>query len=322
MARTRAFTFTINNYTDEDEDFVGALFYDYKASYVIAGKEVCPTTGTPHLQGYLRFDNARNWDYVVGLHPHWHLEIAQGDANQNFVYCSKDKDFVEFGTRPLTHKEAGEKGAQERWELAKTGQFEQLPPEQIKTYEYIYQKFHPVEDRNVLDNIWIYGPSGCGKSSYVRNQYPVFYTKGMHKWWDNYQHEDVVLLDDFDPNHGSYLSYYLKIWADHYAFNAEVKGGMLRARPKTVIVTSQYTIEQCFRMRDGTPDDPTIAAINRRFKKLNWSGFFGQFINPDWNGGPIRAIAPNFVPPPEEATVIPEDLNEDEIIELLGMDDL
>ena len=71
--------------------------------------------------------------------------------------------------------------------------------------------------------------------------------KPMNKWWDGYAGEEVVVLDDFDPRHAEHLSYYLKIWADHYAFNAEVKGGMIRVRPKTVIVTSQYAIEDCFK---------------------------------------------------------------------------
>ena len=47
----------------------------------------------------------------------------------------------------------------------------------------------------------------------------------MNKWWDGYAGEEVVVLDDFDPRHAEHLSYYLKIWADHYAFNAEVKVG-------------------------------------------------------------------------------------------------
>ena len=54
----------------------------------------------------------------------------------------------------------------------------------------------------------------------------------MNKWWDGYAGEEVVVLDDFDPRHAEHLSYYLKIWADHYAFNAEVKGGMIRVRLK------------------------------------------------------------------------------------------
>jgi hypothetical protein len=156
------------------------------------------------------------------------------------------------------------KGAEkiaDMWALAKTGKIELLPVSMVKTAEYVFAKYGPKPvDRPILDNIWIWGPSGCGKSRRVRDENPSFYSKPMSKWWDGYANEDVVLLDDFAPEHGKYLAYFLKIWADHYVFNAEVKGGMLRIRPLRVIVTSQYPIHACFE------EEQTISALTRRFK--------------------------------------------------------
>lgn len=324
-SKSRAFTFTINNYTEEDEDFVGSLYWVFQCRYLIVGKETCPTTGTPHLQGYVAFKNPRSWDAVADMHEHWHIEAAKGTAQQNYIYCTKSGDFMELGEKPMTPADGAKMTNQERWGLAKEGRFEELDPEHIKIYEYIYAKYQTVEDIPVLDNQWIYGPSGCGKSSIVRLENSAFYTKGMNKWWDGYQGEEVVVLDDFDPTHGSFLSYFLKIWSDHYVFRAEVKGGSMQIRPKKFIITSQYTIEQCFRLKDGEPDQPTIDAITRRFKKRHYSGFFGCFTDPDYVGNPIApnvpdlptVFAPGFVPPPPVAKQS-EDISDDEFAKLLN----
>ena len=43
--------------------------------------------------------------------------------------------------RPLNQREKGERGKQsieERWALAKGGEFERLPPEHLKIYKYIH----------------------------------------------------------------------------------------------------------------------------------------------------------------------------------------
>lgn len=257
--RYRGWIFVINNYTEDDELIIFEMAQD--AKYLVAGKEV-GENGTPHYQGFVYFDTVKSFAQVKDYHSTCHWEYMKGTPEEAATYCKKDGDFYEEGEIPMSQKRKGDKGKEaieERWALAKAGRFEELPPEQIKTYEYIYRKSLVVEDRNELTNIWIQGPSGCGKSSYVRETYPEFYTKPMSKWWDGYNGEDVVLLDDFDPNHGKYLSYFLKIWADHYAFNAEVKGGMLKIRPKVVIVTSQYTIDSCFESQEERD------AISRRF---------------------------------------------------------
>lgn len=113
------------------------------------------------------------------------------------------------------------------------------------------------QDMPCVTGLWIYGPPGTGKSFYARNNYgQSLYHKAQNKWWDGYQHQDFVLLDDLDTN---VLGHYLKIWADRYAFMAECKGSSILIRPKKFIVTSNYTPEDLFH-------DPVLAqAIRRRF---------------------------------------------------------
>lgn len=261
MSRARGWVFTLNNYTDEEEEFVKS----WDCKYLIFGKEVGENL-TPHLQGYVYFTSQKTITALKKYSPRAHWELARGTPEQAADYCKKDGDVFEKGVQPMSQKEKGEHGKQsieERWQHAKAGSYELLPPECIKTYEYIYRKSYVPTDRPDLDNVWIQGPSGCGKSRMVRDTYPEFYSKPMSKWWDGYDMEDVVVLDDFDPKHAEYLTYFLKIWADHYAFNAEVKGGMLKIRPKTIVVTSQY------RMEDVFIDRESLEAIKRRFKVVD-----------------------------------------------------
>lgn len=52
----------------------------------------------------------------------------------------------------------------------------------------------------VLDNRWICGPTGCGKSYGVSKEFPDAYPKMCNKWWDGYQGEDTVVIEDLDEN--------------------------------------------------------------------------------------------------------------------------
>lgn len=106
--------------------------------------------------------------------------------------------------------------------------------------------------------IWIYGESGAGKSRTCLDAYPNLYPKPRNIWWDGYQNEPVVLLDDLD-RFDIKLGGLLKHWADCYPFIGEAKGYSRKIRPTKFFVTSQYKIE------DIWMDEATRDALRRRF---------------------------------------------------------
>lgn len=110
--KARAYTFTLNNYTDEDIDF----FTKLDCKYIVYGKEKAPTTGTPHLQGYVYFANPRSFESVRKLRT-WHLSIARGSPDQNFNYCSKDGEVYERGEKPKDPSAQGQT-ERDRWSEA------------------------------------------------------------------------------------------------------------------------------------------------------------------------------------------------------------
>lgn len=79
-----------------------------QVTYYCYGEEVCPETERPHLQAFVRFENARRLNGVIALFPGFHVILAKGSAADNIAYCSKTREsdnhpndvFVEFGNRP------------------------------------------------------------------------------------------------------------------------------------------------------------------------------------------------------------------------------
>ena len=262
MSRSRAYCLTLNNYSSEEL----STLLSTPCTYLLLGKEE-GTEGTPHLQGYIYFPNGKTLSSLKKISPRAHWELAKGDSLQNYTYCSKDGDFEEVGTRPLTPKEKGQTQIS-KWasikDNARQGKLDEIDP---KIYVTHYRTLLAIAKDNApmppdaadTTGLWYWGASGTGKSRAARSEYPNAYLKMANKWWDGYKGEEVVIIEDFDLNHRC-LGYHLKIWADRYAFPAEIKGGKINIRPKLIIVTSNYHPEAIWE------DDNTLHPIERRFE--------------------------------------------------------
>lgn len=97
-----AYVFTVNNYSEADINAYKASIGTRGVSYILFGYEVAPTTGTPHLQGYLQCNHnktARLNDYF----PCKKHTMAVGSYSHNYNYCTKDKQFFEAGEPNVEH---------------------------------------------------------------------------------------------------------------------------------------------------------------------------------------------------------------------------
>lgn len=267
MSKQLNWTFTVNNYGESSIADILALVPD-KASFVIVGEEVAPVTETPHLQGFIVWNERKRIAY---LHEHIQGAAAfasKGTAAQNIAYCSKDGVFHSAGTAPMSRSQQRQSQI-ERYDLARNaareGRFEDIPSDLFIRYQSSFKMIHrdayrppPIID-GPLQNEWIFGPAGSGKSQYARSEYPEAYLKNpKSKWWDGYNNQSVVIIDDVDKYMKS-LAYEIKIWSDRYPFPAETKGSSLVIRPHRVIITSQYQPNEIW------DDQETLDAINRRF---------------------------------------------------------
>lgn len=280
--KSRAWCFTLNNYTEEEAKEV-SLWHPSKATWLIVGYEIGEENKVPHLQGCVKWKSQRTLSACrkeISGRCHW--EIKKGTYEQNVEYCSKGGDWKEYGDRPLDPKEKGAK-EKRKWDevalLARAGKMDEICELHPDIYVRSYATLKKIrKDNQELPEClegncgyWIYGPPGTGKSHYALERWPDLYRKGTNKWFQSYTGQETVLMEEIEKD-ASYMGHFLKLWMDKTPFAAEDKHGGLLIRPKRVVVTSNYSIEEVFE------DEMVAAAIRRRCKVIHLT-----IVHPDAN---------------------------------------
>jgi len=165
---------TLPNYSDADK---AAFLVNVQplADYYVYGEEICPSTGTPHLQFMVCFKTAKRMTAVIKLLPkagEWQVKSQFSTMKQASDYCKKDGKFTEYGVLPLDQQTAGLKVIKDNYdqtlESAKAGNMEQISAAHlIKYYGTIKRITHDYKkmpenltwEEGEQPNFWIWGPT-------------------------------------------------------------------------------------------------------------------------------------------------------------------
>jgi hypothetical protein len=240
--------------------------------YIIAGKEI-GENGTPHLQMHFTLKRGMTMSALHKMLKNYEIKMSllvpEGPSHtaHNIGYCKKDGDFKEWGTPNQQGKRNDLNEFMEEIKVNPKKRRIEIMEEFPMVYAR-YSKFaneyrllkqtHEIIQGDLKEcNQWIYGPPGTGKSRPF--QEAGCFSKPANKWWDGYDGEEVVLIEDIDLTHDK-LSHLLKIWLDRYPFYAEIKGATVKIRPAKIIITSNYRPDEIFR------DEMLVEALERRFE--------------------------------------------------------
>lgn len=263
--KTRGYCYTLNNWTEEEYRDLTKV----KCRYQVIGREV-GESGTPHLQGYIYFDNPRAFTAVRKLCARWHIEMARGDASENINYCTKDGNYEEFGDRPRQGRRVDLDELKE--EILGGKRVEDIAMEQPLTYHMYGRTLNKIEDialrkrfrTEMTQGIWYWGETGVGKSHKAFdgfNPETHYVWPNDNGWWDGYIGQDTVIINDF---RGEIRYNELLNLVDKFPYS--VKRRCREPMPftsKTVIITSSLSPEQIYNHRN---DEDKIEQLLRRFK--------------------------------------------------------
>jgi len=264
MSRSRAFCFTVNNYTAEDETRIQAA----DCVYLVYGREVAPSTNTPHLQGYIYFSAQRTLTVLKKkLHPTAHFEVAKGSPAQNRVYCVKDGNIFEKGEMPQAGKrtDIAEMKAAVTAGATMSDLIESATSYQsLKTAELLLKYQKPPAQREVRVS-WYWGPTGTGKTRSAFEECPNAWVSGKNlNWFQGYCGQTEIILDDF---RGDFCEFHTLLrYLDRYPVQVEYKGGSAWLKATRIIITSAYPPDHVYRNR--TAED--MQQLMRRIHEVRY----------------------------------------------------
>ena len=260
--------------------------------FMIGGVEHGGESGYLHVQGVICYKTNQTFAAVKkDLASHVHLEPTRVLA-EAIAYCRKeDKTPILVGNEP--HLAPGKRSDLIAF---KDAAFARMPVREMYDahtrpmimYPKAYEKMRSLADKEAAKVtgfkdtkvLWVVGRTGTGKSAGARFQFPDIFNVMLPEphqrlWFDGYQGQNEILLDDFAGEIGYRLL--LRI-TDIYPMQLEIKGGFLERAWHVVIITSNKTPAECY---PAEAKEDNVEPLLRRVKIIQLPADQDQWPLPD-----------------------------------------
>lgn len=250
MSRTKYWllTFFKDEIIQTHQSYFKEIFQEneQKIQYFVYQIERAPDTGRLHIQAYLCLRDRARLPGVKQLVKDQtvHCEPRRGTHKQAVDYCTKEETRIEgpfeYGEEPLDSRKRKlddiKKSIDEGWtDLDIANEHFGIWCRYFKAFREYRMLSQPT--RNFKTEVRVYyGPTGVGKSrraSYEAG--PNAYRKPLGEWWDGYDGESNVIIDDY---YGWLRFDELLRCLDRYPHRVPIKGGFVNFAPRLVIITS------------------------------------------------------------------------------------
>lgn len=247
----RNWCFTLNNPTTT------TLPFDDSVQYAVWQKER-GENGTEHLQGYVEFKKVRKLGGLKKLFPTAHFEIRRGSQTQAIEYCKKEDTRIEGPWEYGERKEQGKRNdlAEVKEKLDKGASLVEIADSHFSSFVRYHKSFKEYKRLKTAKRQWktevqvFWGPTGSGKSRRAMEENPGAYWKTNSQWWDDYDGQETVIIDEF---YGWFPFNFLLRLLDRYPLTVETKGGHVEFVAKKIVITSNQKPEDWYRNIDVSP---------------------------------------------------------------------
>lgn len=270
---TQKFCFTNFNPEQQEIAFYEELADSKQFGYIVCQPEICPETGTPHVQGYAETSNKRRLKSLQQFIKCTWFVAKSKNVNQQNAYCLKPDSWA--GTWKF------------QWGIPLPGQgfrtdlvaIQRAIKEDNASMEWVADnhfsdwvryrsafaayKLMKSPKRDWKTHVhWIYGLSGLGKSRKAFWLMPKAYRKpGDTVWWDGYDGDEDVVIDNFS---GKMPYEQMLLVMDRYPLSLQIKGGHVNFCAKRIIVTALLRPEEYY------PEIHDKTELTRRIDTIEW----------------------------------------------------